>query len=260
MNMKVKKITEEIFSVISRWPGVECICLNETARVDFLDSYFALIFDVYYEGEMPGIDERTSVFPNASMFETSPLGTKDRVMLEDIPVRIEYKSMNKVGTNLGIAASDCENLWRLKDSGTYGFYRLLNSEILFNKSGWIVKVRKQLENLPDVFWNKMRDFYQTTMEHYLMDLGAAAVQNDAFFYQVSLSGYLKFVTSVLFMVNHTFEPSHKSCNEQVHALDILPSGFEGFFDSLLRIDGMLDAQRKFKIAEQLAKTVINLRS
>ena len=71
MNMKVKKITEEIFSVISRWPGVECICLNETARVDFLDSYFALIFDVYYEGEMPGIDERTSVFPNASMFETS---------------------------------------------------------------------------------------------------------------------------------------------------------------------------------------------
>ena len=63
MNMKVKKITEEIFSVISRWPGVECICLNETARVDFLDSYFALIFDVYYEGECPELMNGHPFFP-----------------------------------------------------------------------------------------------------------------------------------------------------------------------------------------------------
>ena len=55
----------------------------------------------------------------------------------------------------------------LRDSGTYVFYRALKSEVLYAKSDWIKKMRTQLEDMPQTFWNLLRFSFQARMEHYL---------------------------------------------------------------------------------------------
>lgn len=258
MNATVRQLTDSLLTIVSAWPQVECVSLNEAARTDVLDSYFALVFDVYYKDSLPSVEDRKAKFVGAQVFETSPVGSKDRFLMNGIPVRMEYKNILKVEETVSVASGPKENLWHIKDSGTYGFYRLLEGEVLYQKSSWIDNICHMLKKLPEDFWVTMRGFYQTTMEHYLMDLGAAVVQNDSFNYLVSSSGFIKSACAVLFMINHRFEPSHKAFNTKIQELKILPEGFYGWFESFLRSDETLSSSRKYTIAQQLAKTIMHL--
>ena len=258
MKPKVRELADRILAVITAWDSVECVCLNEAATADTLDPYFALILDVYYTDGIPSTAQRAAAFPDNAAFETSPTNSKDRFLVGDLPVRIEYKRVSRIEEQVGYAERSGSELWKIRDSGTYVFYRLLNGIPLYQRGEWLASIKTRLGALADDFWVRMRSFYQSSMEHYLSDLGASLPQEDSFNYLVSSASFIKYACSALFMENGRFEPSHRAYFDQVTRLPTLPEGFAGRFESYLRADSELPPDRKYEIAKLIARSIVGL--
>jgi hypothetical protein len=259
MKYKTKLLVDRFVQVISGWSGVECVSLNEAALPDTLDVYFALILDVFCSGGIPGPEERCGMYgDDVVVFETANQGNKDRFLIGDIPVRIEYKSTAKIDELIDIADTKRDQLGLIKDSGTYGYYRLNHGEILFARTDWIKKIRERLQGLDNAFWQTMRDAHQSKMEHYLSDLGAALIQEDNFHYLISSAGFIKTACLTLFCINRRFEPSHRAYDKQIHALGILPESFLTQFETFLSSEGGLTMERKYSLAQLMARGIIAL--
>lgn len=258
MKPKVRELADQLVGVISSWEMVECVCLNEAAAADTLDPYFALILDVYIRGAIPVASARDRAYPAHSVFETSPTGTKDRFMVGELPVRIEYKSVDRIEELAAIALRAGSDLWKLRDSGTYVFYRLVHCLPLFQRTDWLAGVTKKLSGLSDSFWVQMRSFYQSAMDHYLADLGASIIRDDAFHYMISAANFIKYACAALLMENGEFEPSHRGYLPYVSALKTLPDDFAGRFESYLRPDSELPPARKYEIAKLIARSIVSL--
>ena len=259
MKYKTKLLVDRFTSIISTWPGVECISLNEAAMPDTLDPYFTLILDIYYRDPLPGPGERELLFGgDIEAFETSAKGNKDRFLIGAIPIHLEYKSVRRMEELVTIADSRLENLWLIKDKGTYGFYRLSQGGIVFSRNDWIMDIRRRLGDLQDEFWQIMRNEYESKMEHFLSDLGAALMQGDDFFYLTSSAGFIKNACLALFCINRRFEPSHKAYNNQVLKLKELPDSFRACFENFISSDSEMTKERKFSLAQQLAKGIVSL--
>jgi hypothetical protein len=235
------------------------VSLNEAALPDTLDPYFALILDVFCSGEIPGPEERCGLYgDDVVVFETANQGNKDRFLIGDVPVRIEYKSTSKIDELIDIADTNRDQLWLIKDSGTYAYYRLSRGEILFARTDWIKNIRERLLDLDISFWQAMRDANQSKMEHYLSDLGAALIQGDNFHYLISSAGFIKSASLTLFCINRRFEPSHRAYNRQIHNLGILPESFLTQFETFLNNEGELTMERKYSLAQLMARGIIAL--
>jgi hypothetical protein len=259
MKYKTKLLVDRFIQVLSGWDGVECVSLNEAALPDTLDPYFALILDVFYSGTIPGPQERCGLYgEDVAVFETSNQGNKDRFLIGDVPVRIEYKETGKIDELVSIAATKRDQLWLIKDSGTYGYYRLAHGEILFHRTPWIQDIRERLLNLDSPFWYAMRDIHQSKMEHFLSDLGAALIQGDDFHYLISSSGFIKNACLTLFCINRRFEPSHRAYFHQIRELTVLPESFFTQFETFLRNGEDLTAERKYSLAQLMAREIIAL--
>ena len=259
MKYKTKILVDRFEAILSNWPGVECITLNEAALPDTLDPYFALILDVFCSGQIPDADERCRLYgDDVAAFESSGQNEKDRFLIGDIPVRLEYKFTGKIEELVSIADSKHDSLWLIKDAGTYGFYRLIHGEIIFSRNNWIKSIRKRLEKLPKHFWNEMRAAVQSKMEHFLLDLGAASFQKDDFHYLISSSGFIKTACLALFCINHCFEPSHRAYYKQVLELPVLPDSFKAEFENFLGNEPGMSQERRFALAQLIAKGIIAL--
>ncbi|MDR0494773.1 MAG: DUF4037 domain-containing protein [Treponema sp.] len=259
MKYKTRVLVDRFTAILSKWPGVECVTLNEAALPDTLDPYFALIFDVFCSGPIPDAEKRCQLYgDDAVVFENSGHTGKDRFLIGDIPVRLEYKYIEKIEELVTIADTKTDSLWLIKDSGTYSFYRLANGEIVFSRSNWINDIRKRLENIPEAFWANMRDAAQSKMEHFLSDLGAAAFQGDKFHYQIASAGFIKSACLVLFCINRRFEPSHRAYYNKVLELPVLPPGFNSHFDSFLDIEPGASMEQNFKVAMLIARGIVIL--
>ena len=257
MKYKTKKLVERFAEILSAWPGVECVTLNEAALPDTLDPYFALIFDVFFSSPVPDGDRRFEMFgSDVIAFESS--GGKDRFLLGDIPVRLEYKSTAKVEELVSIADAQPDSLWLIKHSGTYAFYRLANGETVFSRAGWLDGIRKRLERLPDAFWTEMRAAAQSKMEHFLSDLGAASFQGDEFHYLVASAGFIKTACLTLFCVNRRFEPSHRAYHRQVLELPTLPDRFSAKLENFFSGGPGGSMDRRFGIAKLMAMGILRL--
>jgi len=259
MKYKTKKLTERFVSLLSQWPEVECVSLNEAADPDTLDPYFAVILDVYHTGSIPEPEKRKEIYgPDAAVFESSGGGNKDRFLVGDLPVRLEFKNTGIIEELISIVESRQDDLWLVKNSGTYGFYRLAHGELLFSRTGWIDKIRNKLLGFGDDFWALMRDAIQCKMEHSLSDLGAALYNNDEFFYLISSSLFIKYACLALFCINRRFEPSHKAYYKQVLELPVLPDSFAASLETFLRENEELTMERKYNIAQFMARNVLAL--
>ena len=263
MKYKTKLLVDRFVSIVSQWPGVECISLNEAALPDTLDPYFALVMDIYYQDSLPdaipGAEERHRLYGgNLEAFETSGSGNKDRFFMEDIPIHLEYKSVGMIEELVTIADTKIESLWFIKDSGTYSFYRLAHGEVVFSRHDWILAIRRRLGTLGNEFWQIMRNAHESKMEHFLSDLGAALIQEDDFFYLTSAAGFIKNACLTLFCVNRRFEPSHRAYYKQVLELKELPDSFKVYFESFLSSDPEITMKRKFSLAQLIAKGITAL--
>jgi hypothetical protein len=258
MKYKTKVLVDRFTGILSAWSGVECVTLNEAAQTDILDPYYALILDVFCSGPIPDEDERCQVYgDDVAAFESSVQGDKDRFLIGDIPVRLEYKFINKIDELVSIADTNVDSLWLIKDSGTYSFYRLVHGEIIFSRSNWINDIRGRLENTGDAFWIKMREAAQSKMEHFLSDLGAASFQGDKFHYLIASGGFIKNACLVLFCINRRFEPSHRAYFKQVLELPVLPRSFSSQLNNFLDIEPV-SMERRFKLAMLLAREIVTL--
>jgi len=255
MKRKVERISTTLVDILKTIPGVDSILLNESAETDIVNPYFFISLDVYCKGSFPDISERRKLFEEAGAFETSHVNVKDRFFIEDLPVRIEYKDKDRIDT---IINDNEGNLWVFHDNGTYMFYRLQTGSIMYQKSNWIKTVRQIISNLPESFWGALRESSLKSMEHYLVDLSSAALNSDNLFYIVSLSGYIKYLCSFMFVINRKFEPSRRRLADQIMELDILPENFAGRFDSLIREDAEFPPSRKREVAKLLTKSLIYL--
>ena len=259
MKFKTKLLVDRFASIVSQWPGVECISLNESALPNTLDPYFALIMDIYYRDSIPGAEERHNQYGNdLEAFETSGNESKDRFMVSDIPIRLEYKSLGIIEQLVDIADTKIESLWFIKDSGTYSFYRLSQGEIIFSRNDWIMGIRRRLSGLSDEFWQSMRNANESKMEHFLSDLGAALMQGDDFFYLISAAGFIKSACLTLFCINRRFEPSHRAYYKQVLELRELPGSFRSYFESFLKPDPEITMERKHSLAQLMARGIVAL--
>jgi hypothetical protein len=259
MKYKTKMLVDRFTGGLSQWPGVECVSLNEAAFEDTLAPYFALILDVFYSAPIPNAEERRKFFgEDVSVFETSGGESKDRFLVGNIPVRMEYKSTSNIEELVSLTDTKLDSLWLVKDSGTYGYYRLAYGQILYDKSGWIEGIRLRLENLDDGFWKQMRFVHESKMEHSLNDLGAALFQGDDYYYLISSAFFLKYACLALFCVNHRFEPSHRAYYRQSLELPILPDSFRAQLETFLSGDSEITKERKYALAQLIAKGIITL--
>jgi hypothetical protein len=257
MKYKTKVLMDRLVPVLSRWPGVECVTLNEAALPDTLHPYFALILDVFYAKAIPFPEDRRSQYgEDIAAFETTNQEKKDRFLAGDLPVRIEYKSLGQIEELVSFLDVKRESIWLIKDSGTYGFYRLAQGEVLFNRSGWIDKIRGRLFAPEDEFWGRLREANQSKMEHFLSDLGAALIQEDNFYYLISSASFIKYACLTLFCLNHRFEPSHRAYYKQVRELPELPESFPAHLEIFLSGDPEITMERKYALAQLIARTIV----
>ncbi|MCL2600842.1 MAG: DUF4037 domain-containing protein [Treponema sp.] len=259
MKYKTRVLVEHFAGILSSWPGVECVTLNEAALPDTLDPYFALIMDVFFSSPVPDAKQRCEMYGNdVAAFESSGLHEKDRFLIGDIPVRLEYKSTEKVEELVSIADTETDSLWLVKHSGTYGFYRLAAGKTVFSRTGWIDGIRKRLDALPEAFWAEMRTAAQTKMEHFLSDLGASSFQGDEFHYLVASAGFIKSACLVLFCVNRRFEPSHRAYYKQVLELPMQPERFQAQLENFFDGGSGASMDRRFGLAKLMAKGILGL--
>lgn len=255
MRPKVERIARSLTDILSSWKSVECVALCEQSEGDVLDPYFALALDVYHRGGVPPLEERKKAFGDPGAFESSQVQAKDRFFLEGLPVRVEYKSIESIEQFISERG---EYLWILQNSGTYIFYRLASAIVLWQRSDWMDGVRRRLGDLSPAFWGGLRGAFQTKMEHHLADLGAAAYQDDGFFYLVSMGGFLRYAAATLLMINKRFEPSHRGIEAHLNALPQLPDDFQGRWETLVRFDASMSREQKYKVAELLARSIVAL--
>jgi hypothetical protein len=259
MKYKTRVLVERFIEILSKWPGVQCVTLNEAALADTLDPYFALILDVFFSDSVPNVQERLRLYgSDVAAFESSGQNEKDRFLIGEIPVRLEYKSIKKIDELISIADTNLDSLWLIKDSGTYGFYRLAHGEIVYSKGMWIIDIRGRLENIGDAFWAEMRGAAQSKMEHFLSDLGAASFQGDVFHYLLASAGFIKTACLALFCVNRRFEPSHRAYYKQVLELPVLPVSFRAEIENFLDNDPGDSMERRFRLATLIAKSIVAL--
>ena len=259
MKYKTKILVDRFSAILSGWPGVECITLNEAALPDTLDPYFALILDVFYSAPIPDADERCRLYgDDVAAFEKSGNSEKDRFLIGDIPMRLEFKFTGKIEEPVSIADSRNESLWLIKDAGTYGFYRLIHGDIIFSRNNWIHEIRARLSVLPELFWDEMRSAVQSKMEHFLLDLGAASFQKDDFHYLISSSGFIKTACLTLFCINRCFEPSHRAYYKQVLELPVLPDSFKAAFENFLSNEPGMNHERRYALAKIIAQSIVAL--
>lgn len=257
MRRKVEQIAEDLTARLSEWAGVDTITLAEFAEMDQSDPYFFMSFDVFYRGELPEIAERLNSFSDAGAFETSSVATKDRFIIDSIPVRLEYKDMNRIDKLLEHAE---ERLWVFRETGTYMFYRLSSYQVLLQKSDWLKGIRERLKNLPEEFWRSLEASGLSATEHYLSDLQAAVMRDDRLFFVISLANYVKNLSSMMFLINRRFEPSGRDLYARILELPHLPENFRGRFYSIIHESDEFPPTRKQELAELLLRSILPLMS
>lgn len=257
MRRKVERISADLAGRLSGWDAVDTITLIESAEQELYSPYFFLSLDVYYSGGIPPEEDRQKLFFDAGAFESSSTAKKDRFFIEGLPVRVEYKDIDRINLILDRIQ---ENLWVFRQTGTYMFYRLQEGTIIFSRSTWLGSVQERLKDLPDSFWNMLARASTATMEHYLTDMKAADMEGDEFFYLISSAGFIKSLVSSLFIVNHRFEPSGRRLKEHILDLPVLPENFRGRYESFVSEDPEFNRSRKCEIAELLAKSLFRMTS
>lgn len=256
MIQKINHLVETVLHGLSDTPDVECV-----QRIPYhggglpSSPLFCLKLDVFFRGAIPAYPERLGRFPPLQFIETSLSKEKDRFFLEQIPIHLDYKTTGRIDEELSSLGQVGATLTH---ETTYGLFRLYHGIPVHAKTPWIRNVKSQLESLPEGFWQFQRQNLAGRLEHLLSDMAAAIFNRDGLFFQIGLARYLETLSELLFAINRQFLCPPEELKFQLDGLEVLPGGFTGFFDSLLREDSGFDRERKLALARHLAEGVLAL--
>lgn len=254
MDAIVKTTSDRIAEVLGTWETVDTVTVLRFGT-DRYDPSFFLSFDVYYHGTVPHPDDRQGAFFFGAAHESTVDGQKDRFLVDDVPVRLEYKAISEIDSLVSIA----RNADRGDFTGTtYGFFRLKTADVVLNRSNWLSVVRQLLEDLPEEFWVRRIEILRAHMEHALSDLTSAAYAEEPLFFELSLARFIETSCGLIVALNRRFDPPGRILRDQILGLPVLPEEFESRFEHLLRHEGSVSGTRKRQIAELLARSLLRL--
>lgn len=254
MEAILERINNYVQTVMQEWDTVDTVTALRFGS-DRFDPSFFVSFDVYYHGTFPDVETRRAAFSDTAMFEATVDGQKDRILFEDLPVRMEYKAISDVDFEISKA--------RVPEKGdilgtTYGLYRLVTADPVLQRSTWLTVVRRTLANLPDEFWTRRVGMLRAHMEHALSDLTSAVFADEPLFYQLSLARFLETSCNLLLAVNRRFEPSGRGLRAAVSELETVPEEFESRLEHLMGSDASMKRSRKREVAELIAKSLLRI--
>ena len=256
MIQKITHLVETILQGLAQGPEVECVQRIPYHGAGMLSSpLFCLKLDVFYKGPIPTYPDRLSGLPPLQFLETSLAKEKDRFFLDRTPIHLDYKEVARVEEEL---AGLSQTTSPLRQETTYGLFRLYHGIPVHTKSDWIRQVKTKLEALPESFWTFQRQNLAGRLEHQLSDMAAAVFNRDGMFFQIGLARFLETLAELLFAINRQFLSPAEELKFQIDGLEILPAGFTGFFDSLLREDAGFDRERRLALARHLAEGTLAL--
>lgn len=255
MKHRAETLATRLTGVLASWPAVECVMYYGASADDTIDPYFALVLDVYVDGDIPPDEARQAAFGDPGAFESSRNRGKDRFFLDGLPIRLEYKQRSRVDrvVDSGLNVDEL-----LKSGGPYLMHRVVEGTVLYSRGQWIHGVRSAMATVPDGLWQALRETYQFRMEHTLSDLGGAALKNDHFFFHIALAGFLRATASALFALNRRWEPSERNLSEALLALPKLPEDFPGRWGMLTRVDASLNPERVYQLAQLVVRSMFAL--
>jgi hypothetical protein len=253
---RVHEIATELTRVLSSWPGVEAVTLGEAASIEVFDPYFVIDLDVYLRGREPPTEQRKRELGNPAAFEVLGHRNADTFLVGDLPVRVQYTEASRIELNLRRAG---EGSWVYhRENGTNAFYRVLRSELLHDHGGWYARARASLESFPPSLWDHVKTESRTWVEGSLLDLSAAAARNDDVFFVIAASRFVRSLCAFLFAANRRFEPNGRMVREELVGLVSVPSEFLGRFESFVRQNPPLSADKRREVAELLARSILAL--
>ncbi len=255
MKPRIDAALQYVSGIVSQWQAAQSLTVIEN-EMEIDDPYFYLSFDVFLDGEVPDYTEREEAFSDCAAFEATRLGTKDRFLFDNLPVRLEYKKTDRIETLLGTGMN--ASFVASRDIGTYLFYRIMNGTVLFDKPDWLNSVRPRLRSLPDEFWSALHAGYVSKSEHDLSDLSAAQIRGDELFFFLALAAFLKDAMSAVFAENREFEPPPRFLWETLKTLPSVPEQFITFFSNLYRMRDKKDMARTREIAELVARSLVHM--
>ena len=100
MKKKVERIAGKFAEIISGWNNVEAIILGEAAEIETIDPYFNINLDIYYLGNLLPRNDRKEKLKLGIMLETSLIFPEDKFLVEDLPVRVGWKSRRRISGKL----------------------------------------------------------------------------------------------------------------------------------------------------------------
>ncbi len=254
MTRRIRDKAERVVAVLDSWDEVVAVGLTATGE-DLYDPYLTMSFDVYIGAEVRGVSDREGAFGDIGAFESSLLTRKDRFLMDELPVRLEYKRTERFDELIAAALrGECT----LRDAGTYAFRRVVDAEVLLSRSGWLESMRGSLKDLPDRFWAQLRSAQQATVEHLFADLSAAAMREDDFYFVASSGSFLTQLCALLFTVNRAFEPSPRTLQSEALRLDEIPDSFPANLESFVRQDQGLSMSQRQELAELMVTSVFSL--
>jgi len=254
MIQKINQLVETLVAAVAQGSEVECV-----QRIPYhggglpSSPLFCLKLDVFHRREIPPFPDRLQSLPGARYVETALSREKDRFFLDQIPIHLDYKTVAATDAEM----SQLENPAKtLKQESTYALFRLYHGIPVHTKSDWVRTIKAKLESLPEGFWEFQRTNLAGRLEHQLSDMAAAVFNRDGLFFQIALAHYLETLTELLFVLNRQFACPPEELKFQLDGLEDLPTGFTGYFDSLLREDAGFDRQRRLSLARHLAEAVL----
>lgn len=254
MTPRIDKALSRIVGVLEQWDEVTAVALNSQGD-DRYDPYFALSLDVYTRSEVRVPEAREPFFGDVGAFESSLLRHKDRFLIDDMPIRLEYKRTDRFDQ---IVASAAAGECRLRDSGTYAFRRMVDAQVLSSRGSWIESIRATLSRLPQGFWDQLRHSQESIVEHLYADLGAAAMRDDPVFFVMSAGRFLTRICALLFTVNRRFEPAPRALNEEVLMLENIPGSFPANLENFVMSGEHFTLSQRAELAHLMVSSVLSL--
>jgi len=256
MIQKINQLVETIVSGLARPGEVECV-----QRIPYhgggmpSSPLFCLKLDIFYVGAIPTFPQRVEGLPPLQFLETSASREKDRFFLEKTPIHLDYKVVSKIDED--VEALTGTGPW-LRNETSYGLFLLYHGSPFHTKSDWIRGVKVKLETLPPEFWAFQCRNLSGRLEHLLSDLAAAVFNRDGLFFELVMARFLETLAELLFALNHQFMGPLEELQFQLDGLELLPTGFTGYFNTLLREDSGFDRGRRLALARHLSESVLAL--